>query len=165
MRYDEYTKKDSVTPMEIKTIRIERRSLIIASATIACMMTFLWQAAWPAPFIDLVQEKGSIVKVYPHLSWVDVDVQMEDGRVLTCSGRSYSKTCSEAAFLAAQEKGGEVRVWHNGSRMYQVIGSDGAVVVPYMAFAEKRLFVLGLETLLLGMFGLLVYHYRKTLRA
>lgn len=151
--------------MAIKTMKIGRCSFIIASVTITFMMVFLWRTAWPAPFTELTQEKGTITRVSPHLSWVDVDIETESGLRIACSGRSASKTCSEAAFLAAQEKGGSVQVWHDGSRPYQVVGSDGAIVIPYMAFAQKRLFILGLEALFLGMFAAIAYRYRKDSRA
>ena len=153
-----------ISPMAIETKQISRSSFIIASVTIAFMMVFLWQAAWPVPFAELHQEKGLITDVSPHLSWVDVDIETGSGLHIACSGRSASKTCSEAAFLAAQEKGGAVQVWHDGSRPYQVIGSDGAVILPYMAFAQKRLFVLCLEALFLGMFSVLAYRHWKESR-
>lgn len=150
--------------MAIEMKQISRSSFIIASVTIAFMTVFLWRAAWPVPFAELTQEKGTITRVSPHLSWVNVDMETESGLSISCSGRSHSRTCSEAAFLAAQEKGGSVQVWHDGSRPYQVVGADGAVIVPYMAFAQKRLLVLGLEALFLGMLAAIAYRYRKDRR-
>jgi len=109
----------------------------------------LW-VTWVPDKASLTEETGRVTRVYPHRAWVDVDITTDSGRLLQCSGRSWSKRCPEAAFLELQASATPVTVKYHGKTPYEVTAA-GQTIVAYADFRQAQGVLLLVVLLLLGM--------------
>jgi hypothetical protein len=122
------------------------------AGTAAILFFIVAWAPWVPPFDALKAEMAHVVAIDTATGWATF--QLADGRNVKCQVRGkYSATlCSEQKLSDAMSSGRSLRVWLDGTKVYQVSNGD-VVVLSHAAFLSGRTFSIALGLIFLVIYG------------
>jgi len=123
---------------------------IFASLGFLFLSFYITWICWVPPRQELQHEAAEITKVYPHASWVDVEMRTDSGVLLKCHGRKTSQFCPLERFQRVYDARTKVEVFYKGDDTFEV-RSGTEIIVSYDTYVKRQRFMWAISFFLLVM--------------